>query len=215
MPTEKDNQQQDILNEQNSADVCISLASSELTAFFPILQKGFLIKTVSGNSIRAVLCDQIGVRPEYLDNRVNTIFLDGKPVDNVDSAIIKESSVLALSASMPGFVGAAFRKGGYYARMRGSITYDEDSGPATSREGFFLLKLYNFVAKELGPLFLESGIWLPPSDVKELFQSRLDDFRSACRSCTINSHEVDLGYFLGMEWLQEVSVIRIRVLKGQ
>jgi hypothetical protein len=203
-----------LLNEPTSAEVCISCDAAQLTAFFPLLQKGFLIKTLSGKTIRAVLCDQIGVTREYLDNRINTIFLDSKPVDNVDSAVIKEGSVLALSAAMPGFVGAAFRKGGYYASMRGSITHAEDSAPATSREGFFFLKLYNFVAKELGPLFLELGIWLPSDDVKELFEGRPDGFWSDCKGFTIDDREVDLSYFLGMQWLHEVSIVRLRVLQG-
>jgi hypothetical protein len=206
--------QQDPMNEHNSTDVCISWDAAGLTAFFPLLQKGFLIKTLSGKSIRAVLCDQMGVTPDYLDNRVNTIFLDGKPVDNVDSAIIQEGAVLALSAAMPGFVGAAFRKGGYYARMRGSITHVEESGSTAGREGFFILKLYNFVAKELGPLFLESGIWLRNNEVKELIQDRPDNFWSGCRSCTIDGREVDLAYFLGMEWLRQVGLVRLRVLQG-
>jgi hypothetical protein len=213
MSYENDNQQ-DPLNEHNSTDVCISWDAAKLAAFSPLLQKGFLIKALSGKSIRAVLCDQMGVSPEYLDNRVNTIFLDSKPVDNVDSATIKEGSVLALSAAMPGFVGAAFRKGGFYAPMRESITHVEESGPTTSREGFFVLKLYNFVAKELGPLFLESGIWLRNNDAKELFQGRSDNFWSGCRNCTIDGREVDLAYFLGMEWLPQVGLVKLRVLQG-
>jgi hypothetical protein len=204
---------QDPMNEHNSTDVCISWDAAKLAAFSQLLQKGFLIKALSGKSIRAVLCEQMGVSPEYLDNRVNTIFLDSKPVDNVDSATIKEGSVLALSAAMPGFVGAAFRKGGFYAPMRRSITHVEESGPIRSREGFFVLKLYNFVAKELGPLFLESGIWLHNNDVKELLQGRPDNFWSGCRSCTIDGREVDLAYFLGMEWLPQAGMVRLRVLQ--
>jgi hypothetical protein len=202
------------MNEHNSADVSISCDAAGLTAFFPILQKGFLIKTVSGKSIRAVLCDQIGVSSEYLDNRINTIFLDSKPVDNVDSAILKDGSVLALSAAMPGFVGAAFRKGGFYAPMRDSITHVAESGLTATGEGFFLVKLYNFVAKELGPQFLESGIWLTCDDVKELLGRWSDDFRSVCKSCTIDGREVDPAYLLGMQWLQEVSMVRLRVLQA-
>jgi len=205
--------QQGLMNEHNLADVCIVWDAAPLAAFSPLLQKGFLIRALSGTSIRAVLCDQLGVSSQYLDDRINTIFLDSKPVDDVDSAIIKEGSVLALSAAMPGFVGAAFRKGGYYALMRKNITHVEESGPTTSREGFFILKLYNFVAKELGPLFLESGIWLRNNDVKELFQGRPDNFWSGCRSCTIGGRVVDLAYFLGMEWLRQVGLVRLRVLQ--
>jgi hypothetical protein len=84
----------------------------------------------------------------------------------------------------------------------------------TSREGFFLLKLYNFVAKELGPLFLESGIWLLRDDVMDLFQSRSDKFWSGLRRCTIDGREVDLASFLGMEWLRQVGLVRLRVLQG-
>ncbi len=213
MTTENDNQQ-DAINEHNSADVCILWDAARLAAFLPLLQKGFLLKSLSGTSIRAVLCDQLGVTPQYLDERVNSIFLDGKPVDNVDSAIIKEGSALALSAAMPGFVGAAFRKGGYYAPMRDSITHVGESGSTTGREGFLLLKLYNFVAKELGPLFLESGIWLRNNDVKGLFQGRPHDFWSGCRHCSVNGREVDLAYFLGMQWLEKVAWVRLRVLQG-
>lgn len=203
------------MNHHNLADVCLSWDPTKLSTFFPLLQKGFMIKTIGGKSMRATLCDQMGVSPDYLDNRINTIFLDGKPVDNVDSAIIEDGSVLALSAAMPGFVGAAFRKGGFYARMRDSITHVSESGSISSREGFFLLKLYNFVAKELGPLFLEAGIWLFPDDVKELFRGRTDNFRYACKSCTIDGRDVDPDYFLGMQWLQEVSMVRLRVLPVQ
>jgi hypothetical protein len=200
------------MNEHNTADVSMIWDAARLAAFVPILQKGFLIKTAGGKSIRAVLCDQMGVSPEYLDNRINTIFLDGKPVDNVDSAIIKEGAVLALSASMPGFVGAAFRKGGFYAPMRDSISHVSGQESTASREGFFLLKLYNFVAKELGPLFLESGIWLPLNDMKELFKGREDMFRSSCKSCNIDGSEVDVACFLKMEWLQRINLVRLRVL---
>ena len=205
--------QQDPMNEHHLADVCIVWDAAPLAAFSPLLQKGFLIRALSGTSIRAVLCDQLGVSSQYLDDRINTIFLDSKPVDDVDSAIIKEGSVLALSAAMPGFVGAAFRKGGYYALMRKNITHVEESGPTTSREGFFILKLYNFVAKELGPLFLKSGIWLRNNDVKELFQGRPDNFWSGWRRCTTDGSEVDLAYFLGMEWLRQVGLARLRVLQ--
>jgi len=214
MSTEKDNHQKDMLNEHNMADVAIVLDSARMTAFFPLLQKGFLVKTLSGKTMRAVLCDQLGVAPQYLDDRINTIFLDGKPVDNVDSAIIKEGSVLALSAAMPGFVGAAFRKGGFYAPMRASITHVAESESTSLQEGFFVLKLYNFVAKELGPRFLESGIWLRHNDVKELFLGRPDDFWSGCKSCTVDGREVDLAYFLGMEWLRQIGLVRLRVLQG-
>ena len=117
-----------------SREITISLAwnPARLSDFGHILQQGFKLRARLGTSIRQVLCDQFGVDHDYLDKRINTIFLDGKAVDDVDSSTIREGSVLALSAAMPGFVGAAFRKGGYYSAMRGAISHVEE---ASSKAG--------------------------------------------------------------------------------
>jgi hypothetical protein len=56
-----------------------------------------------------VLCDQFQVETDYLENRIKTIFLDGKPVDDEDKAVLKNGSTLALSAAMPGLVDSTFR----------------------------------------------------------------------------------------------------------
>jgi hypothetical protein len=87
--------------------------------FFQLLQQGFAVKVQAGCSVKTLLCEQLGLSPEYLEERIQTIFLDGRPVDDVNSAIIEDGSTLALSAAMPGLAGATLRKGGYYAPMRG------------------------------------------------------------------------------------------------
>ncbi|MCP4349944.1 MAG: endonuclease/exonuclease/phosphatase family protein [Desulfobacterales bacterium] len=61
-----------------------------------------MLKVQVGCSIRSLLCKQTDVASDYVDERISTVFLDGKPVDDVDSAIVKNGSVLALSAAMPG-----------------------------------------------------------------------------------------------------------------
>jgi len=71
-----------------------------------------MISATVGCSIKNLLCNQFDITPEYLSDRISTIFLNGKPVDDVESAIIKDNSILALSGAMPGLVGATFRKGG-------------------------------------------------------------------------------------------------------
>ena len=69
----------------------------------------------------------LGLSPEYVDKRIQTLFLNGKAIDNPDTALLKEDSTLALSAAMPGLLGATLRKGSYYARMRNEISYQEQS----------------------------------------------------------------------------------------
>jgi len=70
-----------------------------------------------GCSIRDLLCGQLALQDEYLDNRIHTFFLNGKAVDDVDSTLVTGGAVLALSSAMPGIMGDCLRKGGLYALM--------------------------------------------------------------------------------------------------
>ncbi len=79
---------------------------SRMALLFPALQRGVLVKARLGESIRSLLCKQFGLDPDYVKNRIQTAFLDGKPVDDFDSAIVREGSVLTLSGAMPGLAGA-------------------------------------------------------------------------------------------------------------
>ena len=87
---------------KGQTQITLSLKSEKgsLSSFFPLLQKGFAVKTQAGNSIKNLLCDQFGVDAGYLEDRIQTIFLDGKPVDDAETAIVKSGSTVALSAAM-------------------------------------------------------------------------------------------------------------------
>lgn len=141
-------------------DVQILVDRDALPVWFSLLQQGFLVEARLGVSLKSILCDQIGLSPEYLEDRVQTIFMDGKAVDSLDKTLVEEGCVVALSAAMPGFVGAAFRKGGYYAVMRSSTTHHHAHGDHGERRGRFTLKLFNLLADELGEFFLTRGILL-------------------------------------------------------
>jgi hypothetical protein len=178
--------------------VHFSWASNQGDDFIELLQKGFQVKVRVESTIRDVVCDQIGVANEYLDQRITTIFLDGSPVDDVDSATIHAGASLALSAAMPGLVGATMRKAGYYAQMRQGITYVADEQVASdSRLDFFTLKLFNLVAAELGPLFLTHGIWVNRQDLARFLKSRPDVFWSRCLKAELNGREIELSGLAG------------------
>jgi hypothetical protein len=180
--------------------------------FIELLQQGFQLGLNAEASIREVICGQFGVTHEYLDKRVNTIFLNGKPVDDVDSAMISAGSTLALSAAMPGFVGAALRKGGFYARMRQEITHDNKESWFSGGSAFFVLKLYNLVAKELGPLFLEWGILIRRRDLERFFARRSPKFWSGCLRRVINGREIASAAIGKGAWLGKSELIHFRSL---
>jgi len=122
------------------------LKKNKVSLMYPLLQQGFQVTAKVGCDIQSLMCDQFGMMPDYLSDRINTIFLNGKPVDDVASAIINDGATLALSAAMPGLVGATFRKAGCLASLRGSITYREASAPlSVCQEGTVTLKLFNLL----------------------------------------------------------------------
>ncbi|MEW6141103.1 MAG: hypothetical protein AB1733_23005 [Thermodesulfobacteriota bacterium] len=160
----------------------------KLPDFLPLLRRGILLKARLGATISNVLCEQLGIPREYLDDRVGTVFLDGSAVDNVDKAVVRDGGALALSAAMPGLVGATMRKGGILASMRNSITYREEDPAMSGSEGFFVLRLYNTVAGELGPALLRSGVWTDGKTLRDFLEDAAADLRSGCLECRLDGN---------------------------
>jgi hypothetical protein len=129
--------------------------------FHGLLQEGFFLEVPLGQSVKDLLSRFIGLPETYVEERISTIFLNGKPVDNIDSAIITDRSVLALSSAMPGLVGATMRRRGFYAALRSSITYQGEAWQGGQEEGFIKVKLFNLLLRDAGPTFLRRGIVLP------------------------------------------------------
>jgi hypothetical protein len=168
--------------------------------FFPALQRGFAVKAQIGSSIESLLCQQFGLSPEYLDKRIQTIFLDGRPVDDVVSVTVRQGSILALSAAMPGLVGATLRRGGFYAPMRKQISHKEGEGAKKPHAGTIFLKLFNLVLRELGPSFLKRGIWLKGEDLDAFFKGQPDDFWEGCMSALLDGEDLDPKRLPEMAW---------------
>src|SRR6266545_6489005 len=101
--------------------VTLVMAPADLAAFAPTLQRGVTVQAAGKASVASFLVDGLGIDPEYVRQRVTTVFLDGAVVDDLELAHLREGSLLALSAAMPGLVGATLRKGGYYGAMRAAI----------------------------------------------------------------------------------------------
>jgi len=162
-----------------------------------LVQRGFEVQALLGLSIREVLCNQLLMTQDYLDNHVNTIFLNGKSVDDVDVTLIEPGAVLALSASMPGFVGAAFRKGGHYALMRREISHVLGKKLVTVQPGMFILKLYNAVAKDWLAHFISHGITVKAVDLLAFLSTQSEGFWTGCIGGTLDGISISRDMLLG------------------
>lgn len=143
------------------------LKPDHLVVFFPLLQQGIRIEARVGCDIQSLLCDQFKLAPEYLADRITTIFLNGKPVDDVGSAVVTDGATLALSAAMPGLVGATLRKAGCLASFRDTISHrNEGASSSTCQDGMITLKLFNMLLHEMGPQYLAHGVWTRGRDLQ-------------------------------------------------
>jgi len=181
-------------------NVSLTIDASLITAFSQLLQHGFWLKGNVECSVKSFLCEQFGIEPEYLGKRIQTIFLDGQPVDDVKTAILHDRATLSLSAAMPGLAGAVMRKGGFYARMRDQISYKGEIMSCSMQPGRVFVKLFNLPLQELGPFFLERGIWVNGNILANIITARTNDFRTGCKEILVDSRQLETDQLLKTAW---------------
>jgi hypothetical protein len=195
----------------SAAKLRLVVANDLVPSFYRLLAQGFTVNARGGCSIKDLLCRQFGVPDEYLEERIQTIFLDGKAVDNVDSTTVRDGSTLALSAAMPGLVGAMLRKGGYYATMRAQISHPEEDITSNDQTGKLKLKLFNLTAKEIGPFFLARGIWVSGTDLENMLSDYRHDFRTGCRLAELNNEKLSMEKLFQIDWRKKAVLLRVEV----
>ncbi len=176
---------------RSGSRLVIETEAGHIPLFSRLLQHGFPVVTTEGITITELLCRQIGISHEYLDERIQSILLDGSPVDNPDTATLRDGSVLALSASMPGLVGATLRRESLLASFRGAITHMEDERRAKGGEAVVILKLFNLVMREVGPYLLNQGILTDVGDLTELLKGLSYSFWAGCDGIYLNGKSID------------------------
>jgi hypothetical protein len=181
-----------------------------LVNFFYLLQRGFGLKIRVGISVMTALTQEFGLDPELLE-KIQTIFLDGKAVDDLESSIIRDGSILALSAAMPGLVGATFRRGGFYAAMRSQITSAGTGDMTGPKEGRVTLKLFNLLIKELGPILLEKGILVEKNVLQGFLAEQPRGFWMNCKEARINGRQVECETVPKMRWPDADDLICLEV----
>ncbi len=148
--------------------------------FSLLLQQGFFMPVPRVCSLREFLCELVGVCGVYTEKSLQTIFLDGTAVDDIDQALIRPGCRLALSAAMPGLVGATMRRDSYFKRMREGISRSsrQEEGLDTQQDTSFRIqvRLYNAVGRDLAGLFLHQGIILSSRDLIQFLKSRPANF---------------------------------------
>lgn len=177
--------------------------------FFQLLGQGFKANAQIGCSVKELLCNQLGIHEDYLAERIQTIFLNSRVVDDINSANVTQGSVIALSGAMPGLVGAILRRGGYYAGMRRQISHDKNKPPSQSKKGQITLKLWNLVVKELGPTFLEQGIWIEAEACKSFIERHSKELKTGCVAIELKGQPVEVDSLQKSDWKTKLVFLQV------
>ena len=189
----------------------LSVKKNGLHHLFPLFQHGVIITTPVGETIEDLLSLHLGIPPEYVENRIQTIFLDGEAVDDLGEAVVRDGSTVALSAAMPGLVGATLRRGGACASLRQSITFSPGGEASPQKEGRIVLKLFNLLVPELGPHLLAQGIRLKGEELNRFLGGLPKDFWDKCREVVMNGRKIDLHSNMSSLWFEKDGLVLLKV----
>lgn len=117
-------------------------------------QKGVGIEVKVGDDLLQLLTEDLCLSDEGIA-KIQTIFWQGKPVDDISACTVRHGGVLALSAALPGLVGACLRRDGFWSGLRDSISHEDEEEMKGISHGVITVKLFNFMLAEVGPLLLE------------------------------------------------------------
>ncbi len=178
--------------------------------FMPLFSFGVGIDAKAGMTLPSLLCDQLGIARDYIDQRVQTIFVNSRAVDRPDQVVLHSGDKIALSAAMPGLAGATLRREGLLAAFRQDITY-KDGGPSSDQQQSIVvtLKLFNLVAEELSAHLLRIGVWINSHEIEQHFQSYDDAAFCALKEIAWNGDPMRPDQLRQLRWPHDPVFLKI------
>lgn len=171
--------------------VDLVVAEADLWRFFGLLRRGMLVSAPLPASLQGLLQETLEIPEPYLNERIQTVFLNGRAVDDIRAAMVTDGDVVTLSAAMPGLVGATLRKGGQLTNLRSSLSHHPlSAGVQAILPGVVTVKLFNLVCAELGPAFLNRGVVLPARHFQEFLTDTWSELVPACLAVRVQDEPV-------------------------
>jgi hypothetical protein len=172
--------------------VRLVVSSDVIPVFFRLLQQGVQVRGTVGESIGSFLREDLCVEKGFVDKMIQTVFLNGMPVDDIEGVKVKEGATIALSGPMPGVAGATLRRGGYYGSMRKEISCRPEAQGSDLKESHVIIKLFNVLTEILGPGLLEKGVGVRGRELGSLLRDQETLMTRAFRSADLDGLPVTL-----------------------
>jgi hypothetical protein len=180
-----------------------------ILSFFPVLQTGIEIPVENSMSVQAILSEICGLTDAVIKDRIQTLFLNGNPVDDFTTAMVNSGDTLALSAAMPGLVGATMRSAGKLACFRSNISHRGSHSRVSRSTGTVSLKLFNLLLNELGPGFLSRGVLISADKIGDFLKGFSSEDWQAFDRVTLNGKAVAPEDLAQMQWPDQMVELQV------
>jgi len=145
----------------------------------------------------------IGIFEEYVGKRIQTFFLTGKAVDDIDSALVHDGSILALSAACLDSLGQPSGEG---AIMRGCVARFPIERKIEVRH---LIKggwgsTVQSPDPGNGPFLLKRGVWIERKNFQEFVEGLPSQFWSACIEIRLEGEKLGRNELIHGVWDEKV-----------
>ncbi len=195
------------MNTSSSLPALVLTAPPEhLAGFASLLQHGILFPVEQPIQIRTFLLALPGFSAEYIENTVQTIFVNGSAADSFQ-ALLTAGSTLALSAAMPGLAGAIFRREGMHGSLRSQPTPGSSQRATEGEHGYLTLKLFNAIAQDRVTDLLSQGIVVTGSALCSFAQRQATVLQPPLR-LVFAGQEMDAAMVVAA--VQELPLLRIQ-----
>lgn len=182
-------------------NIDFSMTHKDLPGWTTLLSGGVTLERTVNLDMRTFITRELNIEDAYLNERIQTIFLNASPVDDVDTAIVRDGIELTLCSAMPGAMGICMRRDSPLKAYRPSITHCEDCEALVDpTPGRIHLKMFNFIAREQGATILGGSVVLDGPRLREHLESRDASFWNNVESVSLNGKAIapeELGLLLG------------------
>ncbi len=172
-----------------------------------LLQRGCFISLAAGDTLMDFLCSLPGFDRQYVLDRVQTIFVNGRAEDDLERPLMAGDS-LSVSGPMPGLAGAIFRRESRHDSLRTRSRPSRPRHPARQREIF--LKLFNVIAAEKGAALLARGVVFKGTTLARAFDRQAELLRPLVREAMLNGSPLEYAALAAESGQHERIFLQVR-----
>lgn len=133
-----------------------------------LLQQGVNLVVTVELPLREVLVNGVGLSPDFVEQEVETVFLDGHPVDDIDAQYVHDGARISLASGLPGAAGIAMRRNSPYAALRGAITAGASQAERPPCPGTVTVRLFGMVMQKAADALLARGVQTQATSVNQI-----------------------------------------------